>query len=164
MSTAEKMKLECTGESGVGYIHTIEDVYNAFVYSFTTSTKKDSQLAGRNPIHHYNFVCHLSKNDPIQRPDESFVTLDGISKRYQMIVKNKGTIHWRMRSCWCLGCIDGLSNGTLGWGQTHVVQRCVAVGEVSSGHERGGDTNLDGNMYSFEQKNASKLPVRECQP
>ena len=97
-------------------------------------------------------MCHLSKNDPIQRPDESFVTLDGISKRYQMIVKNKGTIHWRMRSCWCLGCIDGLSNGTLGWGQTHVVQRCVAVGEVSSGHERGGDTNLDGNMYSFEQK------------
>ena len=89
MATAEKLKLECTGESGVGYIHTIEDVYNALVYYFTNSTKKDSQLSGRNPIHHYNFLCHLSKNDPIQRPDESFVTLDGISKRYQMVVKIK---------------------------------------------------------------------------
>ena len=52
LASAEKTKLEFTT---TGYIHTIEDVHSALEYYFTNSTKKDSRLSGKNPIHHYKF-------------------------------------------------------------------------------------------------------------
>ena len=52
MSTAEAKRLEFTDN---GYIHNVGDVYQALDYYFVKSTKKDSQLAGKNPIHHYKF-------------------------------------------------------------------------------------------------------------
>ena len=52
MSTAVKRKLEFTE---TGYIESVKDVVKALNYYFATSTKKDSQLAGKNPIHHYKF-------------------------------------------------------------------------------------------------------------
>ena len=127
LSTAEKTKLPFTQS---GYIQTVKDVHSALEYYFTKSQEKDAQLSGRNPIHHYMFFCHLIDEDPIQRPEEYFVTLKGITKRYQMCVKKEGTIDWRMRSCWCMGCMSSLYNGTPEWGQTHVVESCVAVSET----------------------------------
>ena len=70
--------------------------------------------------------------------------------------KKEGTIDWRMRSCWCMGCMCSLYNGTLEWGQTHVVENCVAVRETSGRQGTSDKTVLDGNMYCFEQMNCSK--------
>jgi len=77
MSSVEIDKLEFT-ESG--YIHTVKDVYLALEYYFVRSEKKDSQLAGRNHIHRYKFFCYLPDENPTQRPDESYSTLEGITK------------------------------------------------------------------------------------
>jgi len=95
MSTAMTKRLEFTD---TGYIHGVEDVYKALVYYFSEATKKDSQLAGKNPIHRYKFFCYLTSENPIKRPEETFTTLKGITKRYQMCVKKKECIHWRIRS------------------------------------------------------------------
>jgi len=65
MSTAEVERLEFT-ESG--YIENAQDVHSALVYYFGRSTGKDAQLAGRNPIHHYNLFCYSHDNNPITRP------------------------------------------------------------------------------------------------
>ena len=96
LSTAVMVNLPFTKS---GYIHTVKDVHKALHYYFEDAPNKDAQLAGKNPIHHYHFISHWIDEDPIQRPDESFVTLDGITKRYQMCVKKDGYIHWRMRLC-----------------------------------------------------------------
>ena len=130
-----------------GYIHTVEDVYKALVYYFSNATKKDSQLAGKNPIHHYHFIYHPIEKDPIKRPEESFVTLDGISKHYQMVVKNTGCIYWRKRSCWCLPCENELSKGTLEWGQDHQIANCNASN---------GSVEHCNSMYLFEKRVCTK--------
>ena len=49
MSSAEIEKLVFTE---TGYVHTAKDVYLALDYYVGRSEKKDSQLAGKNPIHH----------------------------------------------------------------------------------------------------------------
>ena len=77
LSTAEKTKLKCTS---TGYIHTIKDVHSALEYYFTKSEEIDRQPSGKNPIHHYMFFCYLIDENPIQRPEETHDTLDGITK------------------------------------------------------------------------------------
>ena len=154
MSTAMTKKLEFTD---TGYIHGVEDVYKTLVYHFARATKKDSQLAGKNPIHHYKFFCYLTKENPIKRPTETFTTLSGITKRYQMCVKKKDVIHWRMRSCWCLSCVSSLYNGTLEWGEDHKVEHCNAVNEISVPEETDDGIHSDGNMFSFEKKACTKI-------
>ena len=57
MSTAEAKRLKFTDNE---YIHNVEDIYEALDYYFAKSAKKDSQLAGKNPIHHYKFFCYLT--------------------------------------------------------------------------------------------------------
>ena len=52
MSNAEAKRLEFTDNR---YIHHVGDFYQALDYYFAKSTKKDSQLAGNNLIHHYKF-------------------------------------------------------------------------------------------------------------
>ena len=73
-----------------------------------------------------------------------------------MCVRKDGTIDWRMRSCWCLGCMSSLYDGTLGWGKTHIVKDCVAIGMISDGDQTDGNNNLNGNMYMFEEMDCSK--------
>ena len=82
----------------------------------------------------------------IKRPNESFVTLDGITKRYQICVRKEGVVDWRMRSCWCLVCTESLFNGTLEWGQTHTINNCMMASDTSGGQE----------MYSFDQMLCTK--------
>merc|ERR1712086_986341 len=96
MSTAERKKLEFTD---TGFIENVKDVFEALDYYFGQSTKKDSQLAGRNPIGHYKLLCYLADENPIKRPTAAFETLDGTTKLYQIAVKNEGTIYWRKRLC-----------------------------------------------------------------
>ena len=144
MRSAQKSRLPFTKS---GYIHTIEDVYKALVYYFEEGTKKDSQLARKNPIHCYHFIHHSTDKDPIKRPEESFVTLNGISKRYQMAVSKKGCVHWRKRSCWCLPCMASLSKGKLEWGQDHDIKKCKSVKE---------STQNCNNMYPFEKRICTK--------
>ena len=55
-----------------------------------------------------------------------------------------------------MGCMHSLYNGALEWGQTHVVENCVAVRETSDGQGTGDEIDLDGNMYVFKQMNCSK--------
>ena len=55
-----------------------------------------------------------------------------------------------------MGCMCSLYNGTLEWGQTHVVESCVAVSETCERQGTSDKADLDGNMYAFEQMNCSK--------
>ena len=148
MSSALTKRLEFT-ESG--YIQSVKDVFSALNYYFSEAGKKDAQLAGKNPIHCYKFFYYSADENPIQRPNESFKTLDGITKRYQICVHKKNVIQWRMRTCWCLSCMDDLYNGTVEWGDEHLVENCKSVT----------DTSVVGvmsqNMYSFAKKNCDKL-------
>ena len=143
MSSAEIEMLEFT-ESG--YIHTVKDVYLALEYYFGRSEKKDSQLAGRNPIHHYKFFCYLPDENPIQRPDESYSTLEGITKRYQFAVKKEGVVYMRKRSHWCLDCMDSMFKGTLDWGLEHNIEHCKKSSATENGE----------SMYCFEKSLCTK--------
>jgi len=151
MSTAESKKLEFTD---TGYIENVQDVFKALEYYFGRSTKKDSQLAGKNPIGHYKFFCYLTTENPISRPTEAFKTLDGITKQYQMVVKGEGIVYWRKRSCWCLACTDSLSGGPLEWGQDYTSEKCSTVQDESTGYD--GD-KTENRMYSFVKKNCAKI-------
>ena len=152
MSTAEREKLEFT-ESG--YIHDVRDVYHALHYHFGESKKKDAQLAGRNPIHHYKFFCYTLDDNPILRPDETFSTLQGISKQYQFAVKKEGVVYMRRRSCFCLSCIDNLMDGTLTWGTTHYAKDCNAVhgamNDTGTATETSEVDDLSTTLYCFEK-------------
>ena len=144
MSTAERKSLEFLE---TGKIQNVKDVYVALEYYFGKSTKKDAQLAGKNPIHHYKFFCYMVDENPIQRPVEAFDTLDGITKRYQIVVKTEGCIYWRKRSCWCLTCMGSLFQGSLEWGNNHDSDGCDLVTETLVGSE---------SMYCFEKKICQK--------
>ena len=49
---------------------------------------KNAQLAGKKPIHHYHSFCYTADNNPINRIEEGFSTLQGILKHYQFLEKN----------------------------------------------------------------------------
>ena len=150
MSTAQRKKLEFTD---TGYIENVRDVFKALDYYFGQSVKKDSQLAGKNPIGHYKFFCYLISENPISRPNETFETLDGITKQYQIVVKGEGVVYWRKRSCWCLSCTDSLFKGPLEWGQDYKSERCSTIQDQST--EYGNDKTED-SMYSFTKKSCPK--------
>ena len=106
MSTGTTTRLEFTDTD---YIHGVEDVYKAVVYYFTEATKKDFQLVVKGLIHHYKFFCYLTSEIPIKRPDEIFITLNGITKRYKICVKKDEYItHWRMHLSLYLSCVSSL--------------------------------------------------------
>jgi len=146
MSTAERKRLEFTD---TGFIENVKDVFKALDYYFGQSTKKDSRLAGKKTIGHYKFFCYLTDENPIKRPTEAFETLDGITKRYQIAVKNEGTIYWRKRSCWCLSCTDSLFKGPLEWGEDYTSEQCTTVQDELTGNE--GDETEE-TMYCFTKK------------
>ena len=87
-------------------------------------------------------------------PTEAFETSDGITKRYQMMVKGEGIIYWRKRSCWCLSCTDSLSRGPLEWGQDYTSEQCSTIQDESTGCD--GD-QIEDRMYSFTKKNCRKI-------
>ena len=148
MSSTVTKRLEFT-ESG--YIHSVKDVVSAFNYYFAESNKKDSQLAGKNPIHCYKFFYYSADENPIQRPNESFKQLTGITKRYQICVKKRDVVHWRMRTCWCLSCMASLYNETVEWGDKHMIDNCNSVTDTSEVGEMGENT------YCFEKKSCEKF-------
>ena len=149
MSTAEVGLLEFTAS---GSIQNVEDVHSALEYYFGRSTGKYAQLAGKNPIHHYHFFCYTAEKHPINRPDESFVTLQGISKHYQFLVKREGVVYMRQRSCFCLSCMAELTEGTLTWESMHNVKGCSA--KVRS--ETDSDMYSDTNIYCFDKCDCTK--------
>ena len=89
MSSALTKRLEFTKS---GYIHSVKDVCFALNYYFSEAEKKDAQLAGKNPIHCYKFFYYSADENPIQRANESFKTLDGITNRFQIFVHKKNVV------------------------------------------------------------------------
>jgi len=79
-------------------------------------------LAGKNPIHHYKFFCYeIGDENPIQHPDKSFSALQDISKHYQFSVKKEGVVFMRMRSCFCLTCMNDFMDSPLEWSDSYRV-------------------------------------------
>ncbi|KAL7534418.1 hypothetical protein ACHAXR_005863 [Thalassiosira sp. AJA248-18] len=107
-----------------------------------------------NPVHRYQFFLYTHDNNPIERPDEAFSTLKGISKQYQFAVSNEGVLYNRQRSCFCLPCMNDVTTigGTLGWGQkSHEVLRCAAAAAGSNSCEEPTD-----NVYTFSKSECTK--------
>ena len=117
METAEEGNLTYTSN---GSIESVSDVYEALEYHFGRAEKRDRNLAGKNPIHHYKFFCYTIGDDcPIQHPEEAFTTVKGISKHYQFAVQKEGVVFMRMRSCFCLTCVKDLMESSLNWSDLH---------------------------------------------
>jgi len=87
----------------------------------------------------YHFFCYTANNNPINRPEEAFSTLQGISKHYHFLVKKHGAVYMRQRSCYCLSCMAELMDGTLTWGAMHRSHAKVAS---LTANELNSDTNL----------------------
>ena len=148
MATAEEENLAYTSN---GSIENVKDVYDALEYHFGRAEKRDRNLAGKNPIHHYKFFCYeFGDENPIQRPDESFTTLQGISKHYQFSVKKEGVVFMRMRSCFCLTCMKDFMDGPLDWNDSHRVSGCDATANNIA-------SDPASNMYCFHKSECSKL-------
>lgn len=111
-----------------GYIQTVNDVYHALVHHFENADHRNVQLAGRNPIHKYKFFLNTVDNNPIERPaDESFITLDGISKHYQITVASEDNVYMRRQSCWCPSCMKTLMQPSSGWSAQHNITGCQSL-------------------------------------
>ena len=84
------MTQETLSYTSSGYVQSVTDVFHTLVHHFGSDTNqvRDRQMAGRNPIHHYDFFLYTFDNDPILRPEESFDRLEGISSHYQFAVNN----------------------------------------------------------------------------
>ena len=111
MSSSLTKRLEFTKS---GYIHSVKDVF--FSHStiiFLKLKRKMLSWLETNPIHCYRFFYYSADENPIQQANESFKMLDGITKRYQICVHKKNVVQWRMRTFWCLSCMNGLYNGTV---------------------------------------------------
>jgi hypothetical protein len=148
MATAVEETLVYTSE---GSIENGKDVYDALEYHFGRAEKRDRNLAGKNPIHHYKFFCYeFGDDNPIQRPDESFTTLQGISKHYQFSVKKEGVVFMRMQSCFCLTCMKDFMDGPLEWNDSHRVSGCDATANNIA-------SDPASNMYCFHKSECSKL-------
>ena len=132
MSTAESGLLEFTAS---GLIQNVEDAHSALDYYFGRSTGKYAQLAGENPIHHYHFFCYTAGKHPINHPEESVVTLQGIPKHYQFLVNREWVVYMRQQSCFCLSCMAELMEGTLTWDSMHNVKGYSANARSSTDSE-----------------------------
>ena len=51
-----------------GYIQSVTDVVMALRYHFERGDQRDVQLAGKNPVHGYQFFHYSDDHNPIQRP------------------------------------------------------------------------------------------------
>ena len=81
-------------------------------------------------IAHYIFFYYGPDDNPIQRAEESFLTLTGIAQYYQYDVSSTNLLYMRKRSCWCINCMVALREGTLEWGPTsYQVQGCIMAGK-----------------------------------
>ena len=101
LESSEKEPLKYT--TG-GYITGAYNAYEALVHHFELGVDRDKQASSRNAIGHYKFFYYgadLDANDinPIQRPEETFSRLEGISIRQQFAVRGEGDMYQRMRSC-----------------------------------------------------------------
>ena len=52
--------------------------------------------------------------------------------------------------------MGSLYNGSLEWGQDHLVENCYTINDTSDGGQTVNNTDLDGNMYSFEGGKCNK--------
>jgi hypothetical protein len=134
-----------------GYIQSVKDVFMALQYHFERGEQRDMQLAGKNPIHGYQFFMYTHDHNPIQRPTESFKTLEGISSHYQFVVKGEGHLYMRLRSCWCLPCMKELMDGALGWSNArYAVPGCDSM-------QSGTDATAESpSVYSFSRRECTK--------
>ena len=123
----------------------------ALQHHFEWGNDKDAQLAGRDPIHGYQFFLYTYDQHPIQQPEESFTALKGISSHYQFAVNNEGLLYMHLRSCWCLSCIKHLMNGTLCWvGTSHKVPNCEALSSSNA------ITKATTNVYHCSHRRCEK--------
>ncbi|KAL7550152.1 hypothetical protein ACHAWF_013398 [Thalassiosira exigua] len=136
------------------YIESVEDVYDALVHHFgpESSQHRNQQLAGKNPIHRYEFFLYTHTHHPIERPIEIFDTLKGIFSHYQYAVNNNAMVYMRRRSCWCISCMRDLFAGTLNWHAEHCVLGCssVVAGNVAT------ESNEVENVYTFSKRDCYK--------
>ena len=134
-----------------GYIQSVKDVAMALQYHFKRGEQRHVQLAGKNPIHGYQFFMYTQDHNPIQRPTEFFKTLDGISSHYQFVVKDEGHLYMCLRSCWCLRCMKVLMDGALDWSDArYAVQGCDSM---RSGKNA---TDKSSSVYSFSRRECTK--------
>ncbi|KAL7549077.1 hypothetical protein ACHAWF_012345 [Thalassiosira exigua] len=137
-----------------GYIESVEDVYDALVYHFGPESlqHRNQQLAGKNPIHRYEFFLYTHTHHPIERPTEIFDTLKGIFSHYQYAVNNDAMVYMRRRSCWCIYCMRDLFAGTLNWHSGHCVLGCssAVAGNVAT------ESNESENVYTFSKRDCYK--------
>ena len=82
-----------------GYIKTVTDAWMALQYHFEREGQQNGKFSGRNPINSYQFFLYTQNQNPIQRPNESFQTMTGISSRYQFAVNGEGIAYTRRHSC-----------------------------------------------------------------
>jgi len=100
----------------------VEDVYNALVADYSTKQGR------KDGIGHYHFFLHLTKDNPIPQPSETFDAVPLISKNYQFAMKTPGVLYKRRRSCWCLQCFIVLHDGYA----SKSIQGCISSSDAIS--------------------------------
>lgn len=129
-----------------GYINSVEDVFQAVQYHFENEENHVRKKTGSNPINHFHFFSYLSCNNVhIERRNESFDQLCGISSNYQFVVNNIGRVYMRQRSCWCLMCMSQLVKSSSMWGDAYAIGQCVSR-----------DGELNSTLYKFQKQSCRK--------
>ena len=159
-----------------GFIKNAMNVWETLRYGFElegdAGMQRDRQVSRTNGITHYRFLYHGPDengvdNDPIQRPDETFRTLNQIQQQYQFAVRSEGSLYRRMRPHWCLDCMSALMEGTLEWGtESHIITGCPAAcldtnPDVEEEESNGDDddestTTSSQNLFTFHRCDCSK--------
>ena len=82
-----------------GYIQSVRDVYLALRHHFGdgNNDERDRQVSRKNGIAHYRFFYYGPDDNPIQRAEESFLTLTGISQYYQYAVRSTNLLYMQKR-------------------------------------------------------------------
>ena len=130
-----------------GYIQSARDVFLTLRHHFGNNgeEERDRQVSQQNGINHYLFFYYGPDDNPIQRPEETFHSLEGINSNYQMAVRITNLLYMRNRPCWCLACMAALMEGTLEWGPgSHQIQNCIMAKED------------DRDMFTFTRQHCTK--------
>ena len=141
-----------------GYIQSARDVYLSLHHHFgdDSNEERDRQVSQQNGIGHYRFFYYGPEDNPIQRPEETFRTLEGISQHYQFAVRASNLLYMRMRPCWCLNCMSALMEGTLEWGpSSHQVQGCTMVHTDENADAESSDDEIV-DMFTFDRRHCTK--------
>lgn len=161
-----------------GYVMNVRDVYDVLVHYYEEEGNRDRR-SGANSVDAHKFFLTEIATDPIERPESTYKTMDGISEHYQFVSRSRGSLFKRRRVCYCVHCMAEFMNGFNGWvTDTHTVSGCemvlygdedVAVvdEDTAAGEEDDGDGD-DGeddtstssavpNLYRFDQGHAIQL-------